>query len=97
MNALTAVMHSAKERRSRLYRLGAGCLDEYGRFAGRQSQSRNCYEIIIIIKTFLIVFHQIYTITYRIFKICPFNAFVKLTKAVTFLFGTCQILSLMTN
>ena len=61
----------------------------------RQSQSRTCHEIII--KTFLIVFCQIYTITYRLFKISTFNAFVKLTKAVTFLFVICQILSPMTN
>ena len=61
----------------------------------RQSQSRTCHEIII--KTFLIVFRQIYTITYRLFKISTFNAFVKLTKAVTFLFVICQILSPMTN
>ena len=33
----------------------------------RQSQSRTCHEIII--KTFLIVLRQIYTITYRLFKI----------------------------
>ena len=57
--------------------------------------SRTCHEIII--KTFLIVFRQIYTITYRLFKISTFNAFVKLTKAVTFLFVICQILSPMTN
>ena len=30
------------------------------------SQSRYCYEIII--KTFLIVFRQMYTITYRLFN-----------------------------
>ena len=33
----------------------------------------------------------------KIELISRFNAFVKLTKAVTFLFGICEILSLMTN
>ena len=45
----------------------------------------------IIIKTFLIVFRQIYTITYRLFKRSMFNAFVKLTKCFRQIDESCYI------
>ena len=104
MNGLTAVTRSAKERRSRLY--GSRVPWRIWRFRRaaialsffNHSRVTNCYNLWDnYFKTFLIVFRRIYTVIHRLFKICLFNGFVKLTKAVTFLFVICQILSLMTN